>query len=109
MTSSPQYSDIEGESLRIDDVNGDGLDDLVQVRFDGVDVWLNVDGTSWTKRHIIAGTPASPSYANRVRLVDINGSGTRDVLWGDGLKYKYIDLAGGKRPWVLTHIANGLG
>jgi hypothetical protein len=44
MTSSPQYSDIQGDSLRLDDVNGDGLDDLVQVRFDGVDVWLNVDG-----------------------------------------------------------------
>src|SRR6266540_2838954 len=109
MTSSPQFSDIQGDSLRLDDVNGDGLDDLVQVRFDGVDVWLNVDGTSWTERHIINGTPASPSFANRVRLVDVNGSGTRDILWGDGLRYKYIDLDGGQRPWVLTHVANGLG
>jgi RHS repeat-associated protein len=109
MTSSPPYSDVEGESLRLDDVNGDGLDDLVQVRFDAVDVWLNVDGRSWTDRHVIAGTPSAPSFANRVRLVDMNGSGTRDILWGDGLKYKYIDLAGGQRPWVLTHVANGLG
>jgi RHS repeat-associated protein len=109
MMESPQYSDIQGDSLRLDDVNGDGLDDLVQVRFDAVDVWLNVDGTSWTKRHTIAGTPPSPSYANRVRLVDINGSGTRDVLWGDGLKYRYIDLAGGKRPGILTYVANGFG
>jgi RHS repeat-associated protein len=110
MTDSPQYSDIDGESLRLDDVNGDGLDDLVQIRFQDVDVWLNVDGVGWTKdRHIIKNTPASPSYANRVRLVDVNGSGTRDILWGNGLKYQYIDLAGGKRPWVLTQVANGLG
>jgi RHS repeat-associated protein len=109
MTESPQFSDIQGDSLRLDDVNGDGFDDLVQVRFDGVDIWLNVDGVSWTDRHIIAGTPATPGYASRVRLVDMNGSGTRDILWGDGLKYKYIDLAGGRRPGILNHIANGLG
>jgi RHS repeat-associated protein len=109
MTRSPNYSDITGDSLRLDDVNGDGLDDLVQVRFDGVDVWLNVDGDSWTARHIIAGTPPSPSFANRVRLVDVNGSGTRDILWADAQRYKYIDLSGGQRPWVLTRVDNGLG
>ena len=109
MDSSPQYSDIQGESLRLDDVNGDGLTDLVQVRFTDVDVWLNVDGAGWTDRHIIKGTPASPSYANRVRLADVNGSGTRDILWGNGNKYQYIDLAGGERPWILTRVDNGLG
>ncbi len=109
MVTSPNYSDINGDSLRLDDVNGDGLDDLVQVRFNAVDIWLNVDGVSWTPRHIIQGTPPSPSFANRVRLVDVNGSGTRDILWGEASSYKYIDLAGGKRPWVLTQVKNGLG
>ncbi|HMR78322.1 MAG TPA: toxin TcdB middle/N-terminal domain-containing protein, partial [Polyangiaceae bacterium] len=109
MGTSPQYSDIQGESLRLDDVNGDGLSDLVQVRFTDVDVWLNVDGEGWTERHVISGTPASPSYANRVRLVDINGSGTRDILWGNGNKFQYMDLQGGERPHVLTRVDNGLG
>ena len=109
MATSPQYSDIQGESLRLDDVNGDGLSDLVQVRFTDVDVWLNIDGEGWTGRHVISGTPASPSYANRVRLVDINGSGTRDILWGNGGKYQYLDLQGGERPHVLTRVDNGLG
>jgi RHS repeat-associated protein len=109
MVSSPYYTEPDASALRLDDVNGDGLDDLVQVRFTDVDVWLNVDGIEWTERHVIAGTPPAPSYANRVRLVDINGSGTRDILWGDGGNYRYIDLAGGHRPWVLTHVANGLG
>ena len=109
MASAPWYSDVEGTTLRIDDVNGDGLSDLVQVRFDAVDVWLNVDGRGWTKRHIIDKTPASPSYANRVRLVDVNGSGTRDILWGDGRSYKYIDLQGGQQSWLLNEVKNGLG
>jgi hypothetical protein len=99
MSTSPYYSDVEGTSLRVDDVNGDGLDDLVQVRYDAVDVWLNVDGKGWTEdRHVIEGTPPSASYANRVRLVDVNGSGTRDILWGSAEAYQYIDLAGGLAP-----------
>ncbi|MCC6216085.1 MAG: hypothetical protein IT376_14560, partial [Polyangiaceae bacterium] len=109
MATSPWYSDVEGESLRLDDVNGDGLDDLVQVRFTGIDVWLNVDGAGWSSRIQIDGTPAAPSYANRVRLVDMNGNGTRDVLWGDGRDYRYVDLQGGTRPHLLVGVANGLG
>ena len=109
MISSPQYSDPNGSALHVDDVNGDGLADLVQVRFDEVDVWLNYDGASWTGRRILDHTPPSPSYQNRVRIVDFNGSGTRDILWADASSYKYIDLAGGERPWLLTRIENGLG
>ena len=44
-----------------------------------------------------------------MRLADINGSGTRDIVWGDGANYRYIDLQGGTHPWMLTSVANGLG
>ena len=90
-------------------MNGDGLDDMVVVNFTTAEVYLNVDGVGWTSPHVIANTPASPSYETRVRIVDMNGSGTRDILWGDAGAYKYMDLSGGARPWMLTHIANGLG
>ena len=109
MDTAPYFSDIQGTSLRLEDVNGDGLPDLVQVRFQDVDIWLNVDGTGWTPVHTVDGTPASPSYADRVRLTDIDGSGTPDILWGNAGQYQYIDLAGGQRPGLLTSVANGLG
>lgn len=110
MGDAPVFTDVTGEALRLDDVNGDGLDDLVQIRFDAVDLWLNVDGLGWTQdRHIFKNAPKAPSALNRVRMVDLNGSGTRDFVWGDGLDYKYVDLLGGTRPWVLTSVSNGLG
>ncbi len=109
MADSPYYSDLQGTSMRMEDVNGDGLTDLVQVRFDEVDVYLNVDGVGWTKRAILSGTPKSPAFANRVRLTDINGSGTSDILWGDAGRYRYIDLTGGVKPHLLVRVENGLG
>jgi len=109
MSNGPQYSDPNGSGLQLDDVNGDGTADLVQVRMNAVDVWLNIDGRSWTGRTIINGTPPSPSYQNRVRIVDMNGSGTRDIVWGDAGAYRYIDLSAGKRAWLLRRVDNGLG
>src|SRR5262249_60599479 len=54
MNGAPSYSDVNASGIRIDDVNADGLDDLVQVRFDAVDIWLNLDGIRWTpQRHTI--------------------------------------------------------
>ena len=109
MAASPYYQVAQGGSLLLDDVNGDGLADLLEVRFDAVDIYINVDGVSWTERHVLFDTPPNPAHAQRVRLVDINGSGTRDIVWGDGFDFKYIDLQRGRRPWLLTRVDNGLG
>ena len=110
MASTPNFTDVQQTTLRFDDVNGDGLDDLVQFNFDSVEIWLNVDGKGYTASpHIIKNTPQVALYDQLVRLVDMNGSGTRDILWGNGNNYQYIDLQGGVRPWLLTHVENGLG
>src|SRR5690606_24347035 len=83
MDDAPFYSDVNGTTLRLGDVNGDGLDDLVQVRFDAVDIWLNVDGSGWTERKILDGTPYHAGYHNRIRITDVDGSATPDLVWGD--------------------------
>lgn len=109
MENSPQTGMFGDDPSLFEDVNGDGLADFVKVRFNAVDIYLNVDGVGWTERHVIANAPPNSSITNRVRLTDVNGSGTPDILWGDGHDYKFIDLAGGARPWVLTRVNNGLG
>ncbi|MGE0325729.1 MAG: toxin TcdB middle/N-terminal domain-containing protein, partial [Polyangiaceae bacterium] len=101
---------LQGDTqLRLDDVNGDGLSDIIQVRSKNVDIWINVDGKGFKNRRILFGTPDNPSNRSIVRIADVDGSGTRDIVWGDGGEYRYIDLQGGTRPWVLTEVRSGLG
>ena len=95
MKNSPWFSNPDAEGVLIADVNGDGLSDLVQIRFNAVDVWINKDGGSFAPRHIINDTPFTNSgQYGRVRLADINGSGTVDIVWGDAGGWKYLDLGG---------------
>jgi RHS repeat-associated protein len=112
----PELAQHTKNPTRLDDVNGDGLDDLVEFGATAsggiVNVWLNKGGAAWTPVRAIVGTPPGApglDYGANVRLVDINGSGTRDILWGDGQRYRYLDLLGGRRPGLLTKIHNGLG
>ena len=79
------------------------------MRFRNVDVWFNRAGQGWTDRVTISGTPATPSFAPRVRFADIDGSGTTDIVWGNASNWQFIDPAGGRRPRLLVGVDNGLG
>ncbi len=119
MENSPDFSNPNNEGVSIGDVNGDGLSDLVQIRFDAVDIWINRGDNSFTDRHIIEDTPITNSgFYHKVRLADINGSGTVDIVWADAGGYKYIDLAGdyrkldgngGMPAGLLERVYNGSG
>jgi len=109
MEDSPLWSDLEDDRVRLADVNGDGLSDVVQTRFDGVDLWVNQGGKSFTDRYILERSPFDPAFTQRVRIADIDASGSKDVVWGDGDRYRAMDLSGGIRPRLLTRVDNGLG
>jgi RHS repeat-associated protein len=109
MFSAPQFGIADPGALFLGDVNGDGLADLVEVRTDAVDLYLNDSGLGWTTRHTIEHTPARSNGSSYARITDIDGSGSADVLWGHGYEYKYIDLTGGVVPYLLRKIRNGLG
>ena len=67
----------------------------------------NEGGERYTERALLNDT--FTSHQRRVRLIDINGSGTRDIVWGDAYDYRYVDLLGGQRPWLLNRVDSGLG
>jgi hypothetical protein len=108
--NAPRFGTADAGRLLLADVNGDALSDLVEVRATDVDVYINDNGTSFAHRRTLTDTPFAPvTGVGTVRIVDVNGTGTSDLLWGRARKYEMIDLAGGVRPHLLTRIENGFG
>ncbi len=117
--NSPRFSNPDNEGVSIADLNGDGLADIFQIRFDAVDIWFNRGDNSFTDRYIVEDTPPTNSgYYGQVRLADINGSGTVDIVWANAGGYQYLDLAGyyreldfngGLPTGLLERVENGLG
>ncbi len=100
--------------LLLGDVDGDGLADLVYVESGRVTVWLNQSGNGWSAPILIAGTPPIAEI-DAVRLADMLGTGTQGILWSydqgtfsDGT-YKFLDLCGGRKPYLLSERNNHTG
>ncbi len=109
MHNPPRFGVTAPGTLLLGDVNGDGLADLVEVRTRDVDIYLNDNGVAWTDRFTLSGVPVRSSLSSDVRITDIDGSGSPDILWGKAYDYRYLDLTGGVSPYLLVRAENGLG
>ncbi|MBI4538057.1 MAG: VCBS repeat-containing protein [Gemmatimonadetes bacterium] len=75
----------EGESVFLADMSGDGLADIVRIRNGSVCYWPNLGHGRFGAKIVMAGSPwfdAPDQFdARRIRLADIDGSGTTDILY----------------------------
>jgi len=122
MANSPQFEDAplygstgyDPRRLLLGDVDGDGLTDLVYVGAGHVTVWINQSGNHWSDPITISGTPMI-SDLDAVRLADMHGTGTAGILWTYDYTaqidstYKFLDLTGGGKPYLLNRMDNHLG
>ncbi|MCU0682762.1 MAG: hypothetical protein MUF34_11025, partial [Polyangiaceae bacterium] len=95
-------------NLHLADVDMDGAADLLQVADGKISAWLNRGGERFAERILLRNVPFV-SDASRVRVADVDGSGTADVVFGEGNQYKWVDPLGGKRPRLLREVDGGLG
>jgi RHS repeat-associated protein len=122
MRNSPRFEDaaffpgigFDPKRLLVGDVDGDGVADLVYVSSGHITVWINQDGAAWSDPIVIHGTPPVTD-ATAVRLADMLGTGTDGVLWTYDFgafpdsTYKFLDLTGGIKPYVLDQMDNHMG
>lgn len=115
MHHSPQLpKNYDLKRLFLSDIDGDGYADLVYVDFGRVHYWINQSGNAWSEEHIIHGTPAV-SDMDAVRIADMKGTGTAGILWSydyssqNRTNYKYLDLTGGVKPYLLHGMDNHIG
>ncbi|HEY5742207.1 MAG TPA: SpvB/TcaC N-terminal domain-containing protein, partial [Terrimicrobiaceae bacterium] len=122
MRNSPRFEDAEffpgvgfdPKRLLVGDVDGDGVADLVYISSGHITVWINQDGNAWSDPIVIHGTPPVTD-ATAVRLADMLGTGTDGILWTYDFgafpdsTYKFLDLTGGIKPYVLDQMDNHMG
>src|SRR5262249_17572306 len=80
----PIYSN-DVEAVHLADLSGDGLPDLVRVRNGEICFWPNLGYGRFGRKVTMDGAPklAAPDLFDprRVRLADVDGSGTSDLLY----------------------------
>ena len=103
---------------KLQDIDGDGLVDLVIERVPGNELWywINQGNYTFSGPRVITGMPSVISAAAVTRWADINGNGTTDLIYADSLsttRLVAIDLGelvgGGMPPNALVAITNGVG
>ena len=122
MANSPRFDDsalyrptgFDPARLLLGDVDGDGAANVVYAGPRATTVWVNQSGHSFAPPVVIPATP-QPDSATALRLADLLGTGTAGVLWSynagavRGGNYKFLDLTGGIKPYLLTRIDNHAG
>jgi RHS repeat-associated protein len=99
----------------LEDLNGDGLADVVMVASNEVAILLNRNGDTFSPPLIITSASlASGAVPNRVpgttvSYADMNGNGSADIVWfQQGAPVQYLELFP-VRPNLISRIENGLG
>lgn len=96
------------------DLDSSGTTDLLYIGHAGVRIWFNYAGNSWSSPYELHSLPRT-DHLSSVAVADILGHGTSCLVWSSplpgnmGTQVRYIDLLGGKKPYLLSSYANNLG
>jgi RHS repeat-associated protein len=117
MASAPVFDQPEcfdPDRIRLADLDGSGVMDIVYFHGDGPVVYFNQSGNSWSAGRPLPQFPRVDNVAN-VQALDLLGSGTTCLVWSSPLPgdepapLRYIDLMGGVKPHLLKSVSNNLG
>jgi RHS repeat-associated protein len=107
-------SGVDPTLMELEDINGDGLSDVVAIVGLEVKYAVNRNGDRFDAARTLTSADVDGGLPNRdtgtqVLFADMNGSGTRDIVWfqPDG-STTFVELFP-VRPNLLTRVENGLG
>jgi RHS repeat-associated protein len=117
MDAAPRFEDQERFDpgrIRLADLDGTGVADLLYLGATGVRAWFNRSGNSWSAPTVLGVFPAADQLAS-VQVLDLLGTGTACLAWSSPLPgpgaipLRYIDLLGSRKPYLLTSVRTNMG
>jgi RHS repeat-associated protein len=105
---------FDHKRVRLADIDGTGTTDIIYLHRDGVRLYFNQSGNSWSTPHILSGFPKIDDVVSIVP-VDLKGNGTACLVWSSPLPgdaprpMRYVNLMGGQKPHLLIKTINNLG
>ena len=117
MDNAPWFDNPEvfdQRRIRLADIDGSGTTDLIYLGWNGLQLYFNQSGNSWSQPKILNSFPAIDNLS-AVQVVDLLGNGTACVVWSSSLpsdatrQMRYVDLMGGQKPHLLIKSTNNLG
>jgi len=117
MDNSPWFDhpdQFDQKRLRLADIDGSGTTDIIYLHGDGVRLYFNQSGNSWSQPQPLK---VFPRIGDLVSIVptDLLGNGTACLVWssplpGDARRpMRYVNLMGGQKPHLLVKVTNNLG
>jgi RHS repeat-associated protein len=89
------------QTIFLADMTGDGLTDIVRIRHASVCYWPNMGYGRFGKQIIMNNPPRLDSpdifHPRRIRLADVDGSGTTDIIYMNGTKTRCWKNQSGNR------------
>jgi len=117
MDNAPWFDNsdqFDHKRIRLADIDGSGTTDLIYLHRDGVRLYFNQSGNSWSEPKILKVFPRIDDLTS-ITLVDLLGNGTACLVWsspmpGDAWRpMRYVNLMGGSKPHLLIKTVNNLG
>jgi RHS repeat-associated protein len=116
MDNAPYFDapdQFDQQRIRLADIDGSGLTDILYLAHDGVQVYFNQSGNRWSAPTVVEQLPVFDNLAS-VQVLDLLGNGTACLVWssplpGDaGRPLCYLELMR-EKPHLLVKSVNNLG
>ena len=117
MDHAPHFDNpdqFDHKRIRLADIDGSGTTDIIYLHRDGVRLYFNQSGNSWSLPHLLKVFPRVDDIVS-ILPTDLLGNGTACLVWSSPLpgdarrQMRYVDLMGGQKPHLLVKIVNNLG
>ncbi|HLB50055.1 MAG TPA: SpvB/TcaC N-terminal domain-containing protein, partial [Anaerolineales bacterium] len=105
---------FDHKHIRLADIDGTGTTDIIYLHRDGVRLYFNQSGNSWSAPQPLRVFPRVDDLVSIIPT-DLLGNGTACLVWSSPLQgdarrqMRYVDLMGGQKPHLLIKTVNNLG